>query len=143
MSVGSLHARAVKVMASGAGLALNPSGKGGVGAFGINVYGTVTDESGAVLPGATATLSGPLGNRTTTTGSSGDFRFLNLDHGTYKLNVGLTGFSTVSRDVTVAAGTSVNLPFTLKVASVEETITVQSETPAVDTKAVDGGGPWP
>ena len=117
---------------------LGPAAFAQVSATG-NVYGTVTDESGAVLPGATATLSGPLGNRTTTTGSSGDFRFLNLDHGTYKLNVGLTGFSTVSRDVTVAAGTSVNLPFTLKVASVEETITVQSETPAVDTKKTGTG----
>ena len=99
-----------------------------------NVYGTVTDESGAVLPGATATLSGALGSRTTTSGAGGEFRFLNVDHGTHKLTVGLTGFSTVSRDVTVTGNTNVNVPFTLKVASVEETITVQSETPIVDTK---------
>ena len=99
-----------------------------------NVYGTVTDESGAVLPGATATLSGTLGSRTTTTGSNGEFRFLNVDHGTHKLTVALTGFSTVNRELTVAANTNVNVAFTLKVASVEETITVQSETPIVDTK---------
>ena len=34
-----------------------------------NVYGTVTDESGAVLPGAAVTISGDLGNRSTTTGT--------------------------------------------------------------------------
>ncbi|PYQ23570.1 MAG: hypothetical protein DMF81_08355, partial [Acidobacteria bacterium] len=58
-----------------------------------NVYGTVTDESGAVLPGATATLSGALGSRRTTSGANGEFRFLNVDHGSLKLSVGLTGFS--------------------------------------------------
>ena len=99
-----------------------------------NVYGTVTDESGAVLPGATATLSGALGSRSTTSGANGEFRFLNVDHGTHKLSVSLTGFSSVSRDVTVNAGTNVNVPFTLKVAAVAETITVQSETPIVDVK---------
>jgi hypothetical protein len=104
-----------------------------------NVYGTVNDESGAVLPGVTATLSGDFGSRTTTTGAGGEFRFLNVDHGTHKLAVSLTGFSTVHRDVTVTAGTNVNVPFTLKVATVEETITVQSETPVVDTKKTGTG----
>ena len=99
-----------------------------------NVYGTVTDESGAVLPGVAVNLSGAFGSRNTTTGTGGDFRFLNVDHGTHKLVVSLTGFSTVSRDVTVTAGTNVTVPFTLKVASIAETVTVQSETPVVDTK---------
>ena len=48
-----------------------------------NIYGTVTDESGAVLPGATVTSrSDTSAARTTTSGSQGDFRFLNLDPGT-------------------------------------------------------------
>src|SRR5688572_15968201 len=45
-----------------------------------NVYGTVTDESGAVLPGAAVTIAGDLGSRSTTTGGNGEFRFLNLDN---------------------------------------------------------------
>ena len=73
-----------------------------------NIYGTVTDESGAVLPGATITLSGPV-TRSTVSGSQGDFRFLALDNGRYKLAVALTGFATVNREVIVTTGQNVNL----------------------------------
>jgi hypothetical protein len=102
-----------------------------------NIYGTVTDESGAVLPGATITLKSDItGTRTTTSGTQGDFRFLNLDPGTYKLAVGLSGFATVSRDVIVNTGQNANLSFGLKLATVEETVTITAETPVVDTKRV-------
>ena len=43
-----------------------PAGAQGSGG---NIYGTVTDESGAVLPGATVTLTGAFGTRTSTSGS--------------------------------------------------------------------------
>src|SRR5262249_882236 len=100
-----------------------------------NIYGTGTDESGAVLPGATITVSGAtIGGRSTTSGSQGDFRFLSLDPGHYKLVVALTGFTTVNREVIVATGGNVNISFGLKVATVEETVTVTAETPVVDTK---------
>ena len=66
-----------------------------------NIYGTVTDESGAVLPGATVTLTGPSGTRTTTSGENGEFRFVNVDHGPYRIAVSLTGFTAVNRDVVV------------------------------------------
>ena len=101
---------------------------------GGNIYGTVTDESGAVLPGATVTLTGGFGTRTTTSGSQGEFRFVGVDHGTQTLHVSLTGFSTVTRDVVVNLGSNVNLSFSLKLASVQETVTVQAETPVVDLK---------
>jgi Carboxypeptidase regulatory-like domain len=101
---------------------------------GGNIYGSVTDESGAVLPGATVTLSGELGTRTTTSGGQGDFRFVGVDHGTYTLKVALTGFTTVTRDVVVTLGGNVNLVFTLKVAQMEESVTVSAETPVVDLK---------
>src|SRR5262245_55677668 len=99
-----------------------------------NIYGAVTDESGAVLPGATVTLSGPFGNRSTAAGSQGDFRFLALDNGKYKLSVALTGFATVNREVVVTTGQNVNLTFGMKVATVEESVTVTAETPIVDIK---------
>jgi len=106
-------------------------------ATGGNIYGSVTDASGAVLPGVNVTLSSPAGGtRNTTSGTQGDFRFLNLDPGTYKLNVALTGFATVSREVIISTGTNANLSFSMKVATVEETVTVTAETPVVDTKKV-------
>ena len=101
-----------------------------------NIYGTVKDESGAVLPGVTATLTGAFGTRSTTSGTSGDFRFVNVDHGTHQLRVALTGFTGVTRPVTVVIGQNVDLGFTLKVASVEESVTVTGDTPVVDTKRV-------
>jgi hypothetical protein len=99
-----------------------------------NIYGTVKDESGAVLPGVTATLTGAFGTRATTSGTNGDFRFVNVDHGTHQLRVALTGFTGVTRPVTVVSGQNAELGFTLKVASVEETVTVTGDVPVVDTK---------
>jgi len=99
-----------------------------------NIYGTVIDQSGAVLPGAAVALTSEFGNRSTTAGSQGDFRFLNLDSGRYKLSVSLAGFTTVNRDVSVVTGENVNVEFPLRVASVEETLTVTAEAPLVDPK---------
>ena len=98
------------------------------------MYGVVTDESGAVLPGAAVTITSDLGNRSTTTGTQGEFRFLNLDRGQYKVTVAIAGFSTLTREITVTTGENVNLTFSAKVAQQEETITVTAETPLVDTK---------
>ncbi len=99
-----------------------------------NIYGKVTDQQGGVLPGVTVTLSGDFGTRSATTSSLGEFRFLNLDAGRYKLTTSMQGFANVSREVVVTSGENVNLPFTLKVASVQETVEVSGETPLVDVK---------
>jgi len=112
-----------------------PAARAQVAATG-NIYGTVRDESGAVLPGATATLTGAFGTRSTTSGTNGEFRFLNIDHGTQQLKVSLTGFTGVNRSVVVSTGQNVELGFTLKVATVEETVTVTGDVPVVDTKRI-------
>jgi Carboxypeptidase regulatory-like domain/TonB-dependent Receptor Plug Domain len=105
-----------------------------------SIYGKVTDEQSAVLPGATVTLTGAnIGARTTTTGSAGEFRFGNLDPGTYTLSMALNGFATTQRTVIVSAGVNVDLSFTAKVAGVAETVTVDAETPVIDTKKVGTG----
>ena len=99
-----------------------------------NIYGTVADAQGGVLPGVTVTLSGELGTRTAVSSSQGEFRFLALDSGRYTLSVTLAGFATTTREVVVTAGENVNLPFVLKVAGVQETVEVMGETPLVDVK---------
>jgi hypothetical protein len=124
--------RRTLILALGLLIALAP------GAFaqisGGNIYGTVTDESGAVLPGVAVALTSDLGARNTTTGEQGEFRFLNLDRGRYKIAVSLAGFSSVNREVNVVTGENVNLAFNMKVAQVAETVTVTAETPLVDIK---------
>ncbi|HKC10772.1 MAG TPA: carboxypeptidase-like regulatory domain-containing protein, partial [Vicinamibacteria bacterium] len=100
-----------------------------------NIYGTVKDDSGAALPGASVTVKGPGGTFTTTCGSDGRFRVLNLDPGAYQVTSALAGFATVTREnVVVATGTSVDITIGLKVASVAETLTVTAETPVLDAK---------
>jgi carboxypeptidase family protein/TonB-dependent receptor-like protein len=102
-----------------------------------NIYGTVTDASGAPIPGATVVISGAtIGARTTQTGTSGDFRFLGLDPGMFKLVVSMSGFATINREVVVTTGQNVNLSFGMKVATHAEEVTVTGETPVVDTKRV-------
>ncbi len=60
-----------------------------------NIYGTVVDQQGGALPGANVSvLSARIGGepRTSVTDVAGQFRFLNLDNGTYTVTVELTGF---------------------------------------------------
>jgi hypothetical protein len=103
---------------------------------GGNITGTVQDEQGGVLPGVSVTIAGTDRTTTAVTDDGGKFRFLNLAPGMYKVTVALTGFSTIVRDaVEVRIGQNVDLPFALKVATVEETITVTGESPIVDTRA--------
>src|SRR5262245_41734447 len=105
-----------------------------------SIYGKVTDEQSAVLPGATVTLTGAnVGTRTTTTGGAGEYRFANLDPGNYMVAFGLSGFATVQRNVIVNAGVNVDVTFTAKVAGVAETVTVDAETPVIDTKKMGTG----
>ena len=52
-----------------------------------NIYGNVSDEQGARLPGVTVTLSSKsIGSRATVSDEAGQFRFLNIDRGTYVLS---------------------------------------------------------
>lgn len=105
-----------------------------------SIYGKVTDEQAAVLPGATITLTGAtIGARTTTCGSNGEFRFLSLDPATYTLSVEMAGFATTRRAVIVSAGVNVDVTLVVKVAGLAETVTVDAETPVIDTKKMGTG----
>src|SRR5262245_49558579 len=106
---------------------------------GGNIYGSVVDQQGGVLPGVDVTLTAPsIGGqpRTTVTDAQGQFRFLNLDPGTYKVTTNLTGFNKMEREVIVTTGQSANISFTLAVRTMEETVTVTAESPVVDVKKV-------
>src|SRR5690242_2190257 len=103
---------------------------------GGSITGTIKDDQGGVLPGVTVTAQGVDATQTFTTDATGEFRFLNLAPGPYKVTASLQGFTTLVReDVIVAVGKNVELPMTLKIATVAETITVTGESPVIDTKA--------
>src|SRR6266511_803427 len=103
---------------------------------GGSLTGTIKDDQGGVLPGVLVTVQGADATQTYTTETKGEFRFLNLAPGIYKVTVALPGFATIIReDIVMAVGKNVELPLTMKVASVAETITVSGVSPIIDTKA--------
>jgi outer membrane receptor protein involved in Fe transport len=77
---------------------------------GAVVTGKVVDETGAALPGAIVTLSGPAGTKTTTTGPDGTYRITGVAPGEYKLTITLTSFSTLTQDVSVREAGTVQVP---------------------------------
>jgi hypothetical protein len=101
------------------------------------IFGKVTDQSGAVLPGVTVTVTAPilLQPLTATTSEGGTFQFPRLEIGTYTVKFDLTGFKTVVReDVRITVGFSAQINAQLGVSTVQETITVTGESPIIDTK---------
>jgi hypothetical protein len=105
--------------------------------------GTVADESGAALPGVTITATNVEtgATRTTVTSASGTYLMPALPLGTYHVKVELVGFATVLREgLRLGVGESAVTNFTMKVASLEETLTVVGEAPIVETTQSDLGG---
>jgi hypothetical protein len=104
---------------------------------GGNVYGTVKDEQGGVIPGATVTLVGSDRTLTFMTEGDGKYRFLNQPPGAYRLTVSIPGFKTfVWENIVVVVGGNVEIPVTLAVAAVAESVTVVGESPIIDAKSM-------
>ncbi len=104
-----------------------------------NLFGTVTDESGAALPGVKITVSGIGAVREQFTDGQGAFRFLALDPGAYNVAAELDGFGGLEfPDVVVGLGRNTSLPLVLG-AALEETITVTSESPLLDERKLSTG----
>ena len=100
------------------------------------IQGTVTDATGALLPGVTVeavNVSTSL-TRTLTTGEDARFVFLQLPPGTYRLTFKIPAFATlVQEDVPLTVGQTVTLPVAMKVGGVAETVTVTGGTSVVDS----------
>lgn len=106
-----------------------------------NIYGQVTDEQGAAVPGGTATLTGPSAPATTTVEANGIYRFLKVPPGgNYTVTITMPGFSTVTREnVSVSVGRNTQVDIQLKLSSVQASVTVTSETPMLDPRKVETG----
>jgi hypothetical protein len=102
---------------------------------GADLEGTVRDESGAVLPGATVTAVNVATNltRTVTTDAHGHFVIPALPPGRYRISSELAGFARSTREnVNLLLGQSLDIDFSLKLAGTQEEITVAAEAPIVD-----------
>ena len=103
-----------------------------------SIFGTVVDEEGTPLPGATVTLSGPalMGTRTYVTTEEGRFRFPVLSPGEYEVKVEVPGFQTTTRkNIICNVGKTIDVTITLKVTTVEEEVTVTAASPVVDIES--------
>jgi hypothetical protein len=100
------------------------------------INGTVSDNTGAVLPGVTVTVSSPalIQPQVQVTGEQGDYRFLALPPGMYEVAFELTGFSTVKREgIRVVINQTLTVDQQLALATLQETVTVTGQSPIVDT----------
>jgi outer membrane receptor protein involved in Fe transport len=101
---------------------------------GIN--GVVTDQSGAVIPGANVQLTNPATNvtLTTTSTSAGEYAFPELNLGKYDIVISASGFKTQKiLGVPVSAGQIFTQPVKMAVSTSTETVEVQADSYTLDT----------
>ena len=106
------------------------------------ILGTITDDTGGILPGATVTLTHTETGRTRVViaDSAGEFTAPSLSTGTYTLFAELQGFKTMSIPG-IRLGVDQRLRFTVKleVGAVSETVTVVGASPLVQTSSSELG----
>src|SRR5512134_3958405 len=123
-------------------LALSIAAPASAQEFRGRINGTVTDNSGAVLPGVTVTATSPalIQPQTTVSGEDGTYRFIALPAGVYAVTFELNGFKTLKHEgVRVVIGTTITVDGKLDVAKLQETVTVTGESPVVDTSTTTVG----
>ncbi|MCM3879438.1 MAG: carboxypeptidase regulatory-like domain-containing protein [Vicinamibacterales bacterium] len=113
---------------------VSPALAQGVGAIG----GTVMDSSGAVLPGATITLTSAQGtvgsNQEVVSDSRGAYQFQRLVPGTYSVKATMSGFRQVEqRNIVVNADATARADLSLPLGQLEEGVVVSGEAPLLDT----------
>jgi outer membrane receptor protein involved in Fe transport len=102
------------------------------------IVGTVTDASGAVLPGVTVSLKGPavVGTQTATTNEKGFYRFPALPPGAFSLSFAISGFATLNRDgVRSQVGGTTEENVSLKLSTLSEEVTVEGGGAVVDASS--------
>jgi Carboxypeptidase regulatory-like domain len=106
------------------------------------INGTVTDNTGAVLPGVSVTATSPalIQPQLQVTGADGSYRFLALPPGVYEIAFELAGFQNVKREgIRVVINQTLTVDQQLNVATLQETVTVTGESPIVDTSTTQMG----
>ena len=98
------------------------------------ITGTVMDQSGAAVAGATVSAVCPDTNqtRTATSGDAGEYRLTGMAICVYKVSVSSQGFKTTVRNVTVTVAQETKADFRLQLGERTETITVEAASPLVE-----------
>ena len=105
-------------------------------------HGTVRDEQGAVVPGATVTVRNVDTNarRVAVTDSQGRWRVPNLPVGNYEVSLDLVGFAGIVRSgLTLSLNQDAVVDLSLKAANITETITVEANAPILNTTNAEVG----
>jgi hypothetical protein len=100
-----------------------------------SLRGTVTDPSGAVVPGATVTLinAGNAASMNTTAGSSGSYVFPQLPPARYTITVNAPGFGKETKSAELLVDQPATIDFTLSVQATAETVDVSSAAQTLNT----------
>src|SRR5579862_4434135 len=102
-----------------------------------SIQGTVSDPSGAVLPGVTVEASSAAlieQSRSTVSDGEGRYTLIELRPGSYTLSFMLAGFQVLKREnIVLTTGFTASVNVTLQLGTLGETVTVTSESPIVDT----------
>ena len=108
-----------------------------------NISGRVVDEQQAALPGATVTAkNADTGfSRTATTDGEGIYRLTALPVGNYDLTTELAGFGKTERKgLVLNVGQTLSIDLTMRLAGVQENVTVTGESPLIEATASSVGG---
>ncbi len=104
-----------------------------------NITGRAVDTSGGALPGVTVSITSSNligGARTAVTDEQGIYRFTLLPGGIYTVSFNLTGFTNLNIEgVKLSAGATMTINGKLDVASLQESITVTSQSPTIDLES--------
>ncbi|MFZ1012415.1 MAG: TonB-dependent receptor, partial [Terracidiphilus sp.] len=94
------------------------------------IQGTITDPSGAVIPGATVHIFNTVSgfDRTTTTDPAGQFTLPNVPFNSYQVQVAASGFSSIKQSVEVRSVLITNLKLVLQVAAASSTVMVEASS---------------
>ncbi|MGA3185466.1 MAG: carboxypeptidase regulatory-like domain-containing protein [Bryobacteraceae bacterium] len=98
------------------------------------ILGTVNDESGAVVPDVTLTITNKATgvSRSVTTNAEGTFSAPALPAGQYELRAEVKGFKTVVRQAEVEVGRSTTVDIPLSIGSSKEVVTVEAATAQIN-----------
>lgn len=103
--------------------------------FSSSLQGTVEDPTGAVVAGASVTLTNTATSvsQQTATDARGEYRFLSVAPGPYTLTTEAKGFATQKIPLTLQTDQTMNVPVKITISSQSTTVQVTDQAPVLDT----------